>query len=306
LERLLLAVDESANGRFAAHLAGLIAAPRGLPITVLPVQLTDKPQGSDSNEPDAKNADLREHHCVEAVRTAADKSRNLEEHDTPPLPTDVTIRAPEQSTEEAVAREAKKGYDLLFVGIENASRKAVGFHQDVTQIAFAFEGPLAVAVARNMHLSQPQACPLNILVPINGTDVSRRAAEIAISIGRASKSRLTALYVASNNSNATRRIRGFRSQRQEEAILKEIVELADRYGYDITTAIETGATRDKPIISVAKQRGHDLIVMGVSRRSGQTLDFGDTAAAIFEYADCSILFVSSDDKIRHGASKSPP
>src|SRR4051812_13257815 len=37
LERLLLAVDESANAKFAAHLAGLLAGPRGLPITVLHV-----------------------------------------------------------------------------------------------------------------------------------------------------------------------------------------------------------------------------------------------------------------------------
>jgi Kef-type K+ transport system membrane component KefB len=35
LERLLLAVDESANGKFAASLAGLLAGTRGIPITVL-------------------------------------------------------------------------------------------------------------------------------------------------------------------------------------------------------------------------------------------------------------------------------
>src|SRR5437870_1896420 len=37
LERLLLAVDESTNGKFAANLAGLLAASRGIPITVLSV-----------------------------------------------------------------------------------------------------------------------------------------------------------------------------------------------------------------------------------------------------------------------------
>jgi len=40
LERLLLAVDESPNGKFAARLAGLIAGPRGLPTTVLPLSET--------------------------------------------------------------------------------------------------------------------------------------------------------------------------------------------------------------------------------------------------------------------------
>ena len=35
--RLLLAVDESANGRFASYIAGLLAGRRGNPITVLPI-----------------------------------------------------------------------------------------------------------------------------------------------------------------------------------------------------------------------------------------------------------------------------
>src|SRR5262249_18387200 len=35
LERLLLAVDDSPNGRFASRLVGLLAGPRGIPITVL-------------------------------------------------------------------------------------------------------------------------------------------------------------------------------------------------------------------------------------------------------------------------------
>src|SRR5579883_1770184 len=36
IERMLLAVDDSANGRFASRLAGLIAGARGIPITIVP------------------------------------------------------------------------------------------------------------------------------------------------------------------------------------------------------------------------------------------------------------------------------
>src|SRR5450631_4743346 len=36
LERLLLVVDESPNGRFTSHIAGLIASRGGLPTTVVP------------------------------------------------------------------------------------------------------------------------------------------------------------------------------------------------------------------------------------------------------------------------------
>src|ERR1700742_2199482 len=59
LERLLLAVDESANAKFASQLAGLLAGWRGLPITVLHVdpkaQRRDK-QNDQSLEAVVKNA----------------------------------------------------------------------------------------------------------------------------------------------------------------------------------------------------------------------------------------------------------
>src|SRR3954453_20296530 len=61
LERLLLAVDESANAKFAAHIAGLLAGARGLPITVLHVgsrarQQQDKGGGKQTLESVVKSA----------------------------------------------------------------------------------------------------------------------------------------------------------------------------------------------------------------------------------------------------------
>src|SRR5579883_41386 len=40
MERLLLTVSGDANGRFASRLAGLLAGPRGLPITLLQFEST--------------------------------------------------------------------------------------------------------------------------------------------------------------------------------------------------------------------------------------------------------------------------
>jgi nucleotide-binding universal stress UspA family protein len=84
-----------------------------------------------------------------------------------------------------------------------------------------------------------------------------------------------------------------RTRRHEQAILKQIVEMADRYDYEIKTAVATDVSPDKAIVTAAKRGGHDLIVMGVSRRAGETLDFGDTAAAVLENAESSILFLAT-------------
>ena len=97
---------------------------------------------------------------------------------------------------EAVAEEAEKGYDLMIIGLDKTVARKHEFHDDVTKLAAGFEGPLAVADARDRHLEEPLAGKLSILVPVNGTDVSRRAAEVAIALARASKAPLTALYVA--------------------------------------------------------------------------------------------------------------
>src|SRR3954447_367280 len=50
LERLLVAVDESPNGKFAAALAGVLAGACGIPITVLPLAEETK-----SGQPDDKS-----------------------------------------------------------------------------------------------------------------------------------------------------------------------------------------------------------------------------------------------------------
>ena len=60
-----------------------------------------------------------------------------------------------------------------------------GFHGDVARVASGFDGPIAIGAAKAVHLEQPRARPLRILVPVNGTEVSRRAADVALAIARA-------------------------------------------------------------------------------------------------------------------------
>src|SRR6476620_7868045 len=107
LERLLLAVDNGPNGQFTSHLAGLLAGARGLPVTILPPSATG---GSKSKqEPKPENGKTAER-VEEAVRAAAKDTTPAA--DGEPAAVDVTIRTDELPTEEAVAKEATKGYDL--------------------------------------------------------------------------------------------------------------------------------------------------------------------------------------------------
>jgi Kef-type K+ transport system membrane component KefB/nucleotide-binding universal stress UspA family protein len=285
LERLLLAVDESPNGKFAASLAGVLAGTCGIPVTILPLAEETK-----SGQPDDKSPGDR---VEEAIKTAASEIRPAQRRDEETAPLDVTVRRHDAPTEEAVAQEAKKGYDLLFVGVENTRAKNGTFHADVSRIVAAFAGPLAIVAGNGDYLDKPRKIPARILVPATGSEVSRRAAEVAIAIAGACERPITALYVSTPGASDRRRPGGFRARRQEQAVMKEIVEIADRYDVTTSTEIRADLAPRDAILTEAKKGEHDLIVMGVSRRSGDKLFFGDTAAGVLEKSPGSIMFVAS-------------
>jgi K+:H+ antiporter len=292
LERLLLAVDDSANGKFAERLAGLIARPRGMPMTVLPVSRIGRSKAEGIGKRKQADTEERERADDAASATAEDAGRGQNDDDQS-TPLDVTVRKPTAPSEEAVAEEARKGYDLLFIGLKNTRGKDGGFHGDVARMASGFDGPIAISAAKAVHLEQPERSPLHILVPVNGTEVSRRAADVALAIARACGCPITALYVAAGATSSSRKRRGFRARQQEQAIMKDIVEMADHHDVPIKTAIRADVTPDKAILDELKSAEHDLIVMGAGRRPGDKLFFGDTAAAVFEKAPVSIVFLAS-------------
>ena len=314
LERLLLAVDERPNGRFAARLAGVIAGPRGTPTTVLALGVPDDPmteedkktEGKKTETAESKKADKQRDRkkketaaaevsagVTDVVKSAAEATRDADDDASPSSPIAITVRTHDNPTNEAVASEAKKGYDLLLVGIENTLAKPDGFHKDVSRITAAFDGPIAVVVARGERLADPQHGPVDILVAIAGTDVSRRGAELAIAIARASNCPVTALYVAGGGTGRRARGQSFRPSEQERAIMKEIVSMADRYDVPIKSVVQSDIAPDKAIVAEAKKGTHDLIIMGVNRRPGDTLFFGDTAAAVLNNSPTSIVFLAT-------------
>jgi len=60
----------------------------------------------------------------------------------------------------------------------------------------------------------------------------------------------------------------------------------------VQTAIATNNLADATILKEAK-RQHDLVVIGVSRRPGEALFFGNTASALIANWKGAILFVAS-------------
>ena len=286
IERLLVAVDDSANGKLARHLADMLARSRGIPMTVLHLGRRESVRGIE------KTLARR----VEATVSGVNKTGDTDVREARARRLDVALHVESLAPEAVVTKEARKGYDLLVIGVESTTAAHGGFHEQIARMAAGFDGPLAVAVARGSHLQEPPQRQLNILVPVRGNKVSRRGAEVALALARGGTSAVTALYVMGTVGlgAAQRRLRRpTMSRRHEEAILKDIVELADRYDTPIRTALRLDIAPEDAILRQARLGRYDLVVMGVGRPAGETLYFGKIAAAVLENSQHSILFVSS-------------
>ena len=129
-------------------------------------------------------------------------------------------------------------YDLLILGMEKTRTVRGGFSREITRVVGGFDGPLAVAVAGGPLTTGNE--PIGrILIPVNGTDISRRAAETGFALARAAGSRVRRTL------RGERPVRWRRPQlppqrrhaAQRGAVLKDIAELADRYDARVRTAL---------------------------------------------------------------------
>jgi Kef-type K+ transport system membrane component KefB/nucleotide-binding universal stress UspA family protein len=288
VDRLLVAVDASPSGQFASHLVGLLAGVRRIPTTVLHLNQAPPKAGARAEQAERTTA------AVKAGVQAGGDEAAVDTSDT----VDVMTRAGALSeSERAIAAEARKGYGMLFIGREPTAIGAT-FDPQIARSAARFGGAFAIVVARGAHRRRAPAAPLNILVPVTGTRVSRPGAELAIALSQASRGSVTALYVATG----ARRVlpwrqrfgRALAPRNSGAAAVREVIELGGHYGITVSGRIRTGNPRQSAILREVQSGQHDLLVMGVSPHSGDQLFFGDVAAEILAHAQCSLLFVSGD------------
>ena len=286
-ERLLLALDGSANARLAAHLAGQIAGPRRILTTVL--QLEEPSRKPAPGSEDAPPAAVVKASAQSALEATPPEERPADE-------VEVTSRKasdPHQPASAAVAREARKGYDLLVIGVSPACDKGGALSPKVSEVASAYDGPVAIVDARGTHQEEATAASFRILMPIRATLYSRRGAEVAIELARTTSSSIEALFVSDRRRGGWRAPASLAVGLEEEATLKDVVSLGEAHGVDVRTAVNRSGKPGSAILAKARRSRHDLIIIGVSRRPGEQLFFGKVAAEVLNAAPCSVLIVSS-------------
>ncbi len=278
LERLLLAVDDSASARLAAQIAGLLAGPDARPITVL--QVDERAHASNSPPGASSEAAIKD-----AAKQGASESGTQGE-------VDVTARARETTLREAVEDEARKGFDLMVVGIDRVLTPEGGFSPAVQELAAGFAGPLALVLTKGGAELPPHDG--RILVPVSGRSVARRGAEVAIAIARTARARLHLLYISTTSGNGANRTGADGERDRARQVLTDATIAADHYRLSATTSDRGDIAPDDAILQEAAVLNADLVVLGADRLQGETLDFGEIVATVLARTRAPVLLVSAE------------
>ena len=191
---------------------------------------------------------------------------------------------------------SKKGFDLLWIGTEPGTDPSGVIQGNVSDVASAFDGHVALVFARGTLAKHPLTSRLNILIPVTGTAHSRRAAEVALALAQACHGSVTALYVSevplrkvwNRNLSLTRALRG-----GEEAILREMTDLAQQYGPPLRPLLRAGHQPAEAIVEEINRGTYSLVVLGVAQRPGETLSLGATARVLLACSPQSVLLHAS-------------
>jgi nucleotide-binding universal stress UspA family protein len=232
-------------------------------------------------------AEQRSDPVANEVKTGAKASAAKvikDEAEPDPEKVHLITKVPLDRPADVVRDEARKGYDLLFIGMEDFHDPDGNIAPKIAELASGFEGPLALLSYRGDR-PVPLTSRTHLLVPVNGSPSSRRAAEVAFLLARATGARVTALFVSQTDGRS-------RTRSREEGVLKNMTDLAERYDVRLATRISKRSGAAEAILKEAKG-GYSMIVMGVAPRPGDDLFFGNTAATLLRDWENPLLLLAS-------------
>jgi len=152
--------------------------------------------------------------------------------------------------------------------------------------------------ARGAHRENPTAPLGRILVPVTGNENARRGAEVAITLAHALDAEVATLSVVGKAARNRRQVR-----REIQAVADEIKKIANYLGAKLRTSVRTDDEAGAAILRASERDKSDLVAMGVSRRPGDRLSFGDVADTLLKDAKSSLLFIAPQAR---AAAKSAP
>ena len=158
---------------------------------------------------------------------------------------------------------------------------------------------------RTKNFAETSIIPKRILVPVDGSENSARAANVAIEVARKFEAELVVLYVIGVPATAVAKAglsygheialkEYFESAHKEaDTIVDEVIRLAEAKGAKATRLIRDYAVSVvETILEEATKSNVDLIVLGTRGLTRfKTLLIGSVSSGVLHHAHCSVLIV---------------
>ncbi|MGA1834513.1 universal stress protein [Rhizobium wenxiniae] len=197
----------------------------------------------------------------------------------------------EGSVENALTEISDAGHDLLITGIEPSAGENGSFSDILNVATTSFSGTSVIVSARN-YLPQSRD-DLRMLIPVSGTERSLRAAELGLALAKAAGVE-SALILIEEPRQASVAPRLTDAGGRREDVFSKIDAIANYFEMSPEKVVQQGTSPELAILRHARSASYNLIVLGGSRRAGDSLSYGEVADGLLNAADRSVVFVETE------------
>ncbi len=214
------------------------------------------------------------------------------------------VRQVEREADDGIASvvldEAGQGYDLLVLAASEQGAKGSGplFRDFVDEIIQDTPCPLLVVAVRPDEDQQGdgELDLRHILLPVQGTQGDRRAAEVAFWLARDRDMVVDVLHVVSGPHHETltevEEDSASEAVKMGEDLVNEIADLGHAMGATVHTEVFVADQRDDAIVDYARDRADLIVLVSDHRPVSQRAFFGHETDHILREAPCPVLVVS--------------
>jgi len=236
---------------------------------------------------------------VSAKRRILGSSRDQEAK-----PDDVMVELPESrlvkkrasNAIEAIADEARLGYDLIVLGASEPKGDSERVFSSIIERVLARVDLPTVVVRFPNGTPVPEGLPRRVLVPVTATRSTRAAEELAYSIVKQSGGSATAMHVVTRPDGGGMML----SQpsiddavRTGQEMVRTAALFGERLGVDIDTAVDVAVNAEEEVLARANEGGYDLLVLGSANRPLTDRPFyGHRVSYMIEHANLPVVVVS--------------
>ncbi|MEX0823029.1 MAG: cation:proton antiporter [Balneolaceae bacterium] len=193
---------------------------------------------------------------------------------------------------DAIIDEAKKDYDLLVLGATEQSNNRSHLFSPVVDFITRFS-PCPTLIVQAAGFSSSWS-PQRIMVPSNGSQAAKNAAELAFFIAKSDRNKeILALNVIVNDLRPVHTINEKQVQNKNlfaNETVNELKELGEAFGVKTVAMVQQGESPEEKIAEIAATNQIDLIVVGTNIRPGTSrLYLGPRVENILQLTSCPVI-----------------